>query len=44
MFDLLGTPPDQKEPKLYDADHNLPDKEVVKETLAWFDRYLGLAK
>jgi dienelactone hydrolase len=44
MFDLLGTPPDQKELKLYDADHNLPDEEVVKETLAWLDRYLGPVK
>ncbi len=44
MFDLLGTPPDQKELKLYDADHGLPDEEVVKETLAWLDRYLGPVK
>ena len=26
---------------LYDAGHDLPDPPVVKETLNWFDRYLG---
>ncbi len=41
MFDLLGTPKDQKVLKLYDTDHYIPRNEEVKETLAWLDRYLG---
>ena len=41
MFDLLGTPPDQKELKLYDTDHFIPYTEFIKETLRWLDKYLG---
>ena len=41
MFDLLGTPKDQKVQKLYDTDHYIPRDERIKETLAWLDRYLG---
>ena len=41
MFDLLGTPAEHKELKLYETDHIPPMKEYIKETLAWFDRYLG---
>jgi serine/threonine protein kinase/formylglycine-generating enzyme required for sulfatase activity/dienelactone hydrolase len=41
MFKLLGTLPEQKRHVLYDAGHDLPDPQVVKETLNWFDRYLG---
>ncbi len=41
MFDLLGTPNDKKELRLYETDHIPPRNELVKETLAWLDRYLG---
>ena len=41
FFNLLGAPPDQKRRVLYDTGHNLPFNEAVKETLDWFDRYLG---
>ena len=44
MFDLLGTPPDQKKLNVYDCDHFIPRNELIKETLAWLDRYLGPAK
>jgi dienelactone hydrolase len=44
MFDLLGTPPDKKELKLYDTDHYIPRNEFIKETVAWLDRYLGPVK
>jgi dienelactone hydrolase len=44
MFDLLGTPPDRKEIKLYDTDHFIPETEFVKETLKWLDKYLGPVK
>ena len=41
MLDLLGTPKEQKELKLYDTDHAIPRNECIKETLGWLDRYLG---
>jgi eukaryotic-like serine/threonine-protein kinase len=41
MFDLLGTPREQKELKLYETDHFIPRNELIKETLGWLDRYLG---
>lgn len=41
MYDLLGTPDDDKELKLYPTDHIPPKTEIIRETLAWFDRYLG---
>jgi dienelactone hydrolase len=44
MFDLLGTPPEQKELKLYDTDHFIPTNEFIKETLRWLDKYLGPVK
>ena len=44
MFDLLGTAAANKELKLYETDHIPPINEVIKETLAWLDRYLGHVK
>ena len=41
LFDLLGTPEEHKELKLYETDHIPPMNEFIKETLAWLDRYLG---
>jgi dienelactone hydrolase len=41
MFDLLGTPDEHKELKLYETDHIPPRVEYIKESLAWLDRYLG---
>ncbi len=41
MFDLLGTPDEHKELKLYETDHLAPMVDFIKETLAWLDRYLG---
>jgi serine/threonine protein kinase/cephalosporin-C deacetylase-like acetyl esterase len=44
MFDLLGTPDQHKELKLYETDHIPPRNEFIKETLTWLDRYLGPVK
>jgi len=44
MFDLLGTPDEHKELKLFETDHIPPRVEFIKETLAWLDRYLGPVK
>ncbi len=44
MFDLLGTPAEHKDLKVYETDHIPPRNELIKETLAWLDRYLGPVK
>jgi len=44
MFDLLGTPAEHKQWKLYETDHIPPINETIRETLAWLDRYLGPVK
>ncbi len=41
MFRLLGTPPEHKRRITYDAGHLVPRSQVIKETLDWYDRYLG---
>ena len=41
FFTVLGTPAEHKRRVLYDTGHNLPPNESIKETLDWFDKYLG---
>jgi serine/threonine protein kinase/predicted esterase len=41
FFGLLGTPSDLKRRVSYDTGHNVPQAEMMKETLDWLDRYLG---
>jgi dienelactone hydrolase len=41
MFRFLGTDPAHKKILIYDAGHLVPRQELIKETLSWFDRYLG---
>ncbi len=41
MFDLLGTPPDQKRHVIAGGVHYVPRTTLIRETLAWLDRYLG---
>jgi pimeloyl-ACP methyl ester carboxylesterase len=41
MFDLLGTPPENKRHVLYDTGHFVPRNELIKESLNWLDKYLG---
>jgi pimeloyl-ACP methyl ester carboxylesterase len=41
MFKLLGTPPDQKKQVVYETSHFLPRNQLIREILAWLDRYLG---
>ena len=43
LFEMLGTPKDQKKWVVFDDDHALPNhrNELAREALAWLDRYLG---
>ncbi|MCH7474957.1 MAG: hypothetical protein IIA27_09825, partial [Gemmatimonadetes bacterium] len=43
MFELLGTPPQDKEWFIYDGGSHylMPVDIVARESLAWLDRYLG---
>jgi eukaryotic-like serine/threonine-protein kinase len=41
FFQLLGSRNDQKKHLLYDASHNLPRNEFIKEKLNCLDQYLG---
>ena len=40
-FQLLGTPAQDKRHVLYDAGHDIPRTELIREVLNWLDRYLG---
>jgi cephalosporin-C deacetylase-like acetyl esterase len=44
MYNFLGTPKENKKIIVYDAGHLVPRTELVKETLLWFDKYLGAVK
>jgi formylglycine-generating enzyme required for sulfatase activity/dienelactone hydrolase len=41
MFELLGTPEEHKKRLVYPGGHSVPRTEMIRETLAWLDRYLG---
>ncbi len=41
MFDLLGTPPEHKRRMTYALGHSVPRTELVREALAWLDKYFG---
>ncbi len=44
MFNLFGTPAEDKKIIIYDTGHLVPKTELIKETLAWYDKYLGPVK
>ena len=41
MFELLGTPEADKKWLIHPAGHSVPRLEMIRESLAWLDRYLG---
>ncbi len=41
LFERLGTPPGDKVLRVYESDHMVPRAELIRESLAWLDRYLG---
>ena len=42
MFQLLGTPPEDKKHHVAEASHIVPQDELITETLNWLDKYLGV--
>jgi hypothetical protein len=44
MFNFLGTPKEDKKIIIFDAGHLVPRTEFVRETLQWYDKYLGVVK
>jgi predicted esterase len=41
MFDFLGTPSEHKKMIVYESGHLVPRIDFVKESMAWYDTYLG---
>jgi dienelactone hydrolase len=41
FFELIGTPKENKKLFLAETSHIVPKTDVIRETLAWLDRYLG---
>jgi eukaryotic-like serine/threonine-protein kinase len=44
FYEFLGTPVKDKKLILYETDHYVPRNEMIKEVLAWCDKYLGPVK
>jgi eukaryotic-like serine/threonine-protein kinase len=44
MFNLLGVSEKDKKMKVYEGGHLVPRSELMKESLFWFDKYLGAIK
>jgi tRNA A-37 threonylcarbamoyl transferase component Bud32/dienelactone hydrolase len=41
FFELIGTRAEDKKLFLAESSHNVPRTDLIRETLAWLDRYLG---
>jgi dienelactone hydrolase len=41
FFDFLGTPETDKRLCIYETDHYVPRSDMIRETLAWLDKYFG---
>jgi class 3 adenylate cyclase/dienelactone hydrolase len=41
MFDFIATPKENKKRIVYESGHLVPRTDFVKETLIWYDKYLG---
>jgi hypothetical protein len=41
FYNLLGAKKDQKKRIQFETGHNVPRNELIKETLNWFDLWLG---
>jgi predicted esterase len=43
LFRLLGTPAEHKRRVVYEAAHNIPRNEMIKEVVNWMEKYWGQA-
>ena len=41
LFELLGTPDEDKRWEVYPGGHSVPRNLLIAKTLEWLDRYLG---
>jgi dienelactone hydrolase len=41
MYELLGTPKADKLLRVFDTDHRVDRKDLIRESLSWLDQYLG---
>jgi dienelactone hydrolase len=41
LYELLGTPEEDKQHLVFDGWHDVPEPIRIRESLAWLDRYLG---
>lgn len=44
MFEFIGTPLEDKKRIVYESGNLVPRTDFVKETLNWYDKYLGTVK
>jgi dienelactone hydrolase len=44
MYNLLGSPPNDKKMFTYKTGHQVPLVEMARETLSWLDKYQGKAR
>ncbi len=44
MYNFIGTAKENKKIIIYEAGHLVPRTDFVKETLQWYDKYLGVVK
>jgi hypothetical protein len=44
FYELLGTPEEDKHLVLYEYDHYVPKRDMIKENLAFLDKYFGPVK
>jgi eukaryotic-like serine/threonine-protein kinase len=42
LFEFLGTTAEHKRRVVYEASHNIPRNEMIKEVVNWMDKYWGL--
>jgi len=40
MFELIGTPEEDKKWVVFPGSHSVPKEDLIRETLDWLDRYL----
>jgi hypothetical protein len=41
FFRLLGPPADEKKYVVYEGGHDVPRTQLISESFAWLDKYLG---